>query len=125
MAPGMAAVHRGPGTGARHGIPIPARAVGIALTSLGADPQPAWASMSCSFCVCFSWLSVGFSCVAPAVLLVHSSTSLCRSSVNVPFLLLLLFTCAWTCRVGWVPGSGPGARLLVEDPGESHTGQDW
>lgn len=87
--------------------------------SLTARASPA-ASMSCSFCVCFSWLSVGFTCAAPTVFVVHSSTSLCRSSVKVPFLLLLLFTCAWTCRVGWGPGSGPGARLLVEDPGESY-----
>ena len=56
-------------------------------------------------------------------MLVQSSTSLCRSSVKVPLLLLLLFACAWTCKVGWGPGSGPGTRLLVEDPGEAHTCQ--
>ena len=97
-----------------HHAPLTARA------SPEARGQPAVASMSCNFCVCFNWLSDGFSCVAPTVLLVHSSTSLCRSSVKVPFLLLLLFTCAWMCRAGWGPGSGPGTRLLVEDPRE-HT----
>lgn len=93
-----------------------------ACASAAAGGQPAVTSMPCSRCVCFSWLSDGFSWAAPTVLLVHSSTSLCRSSVKVPLLLLLLFACAWTCRVGWGPGSGPGTRLLVEDPGEAHTG---
>ena len=98
----------------------PDHAPRTARASPEARGQPAVASMSCNFCVCFNWLSDGFSGVAPTVLLVHSSTSLCRSSVKVPFLLLLLFTCAWMCRAGWGPGSGPGTRLLVEDPGE-HT----
>lgn len=96
------------------------RAPLTARASPEAGGQPAMASMSCNFCVCFNWLSDGFSCVGPTVLLVHSSTNLCRSSVKVPFLLLLLFTCAWMCRAGWGPGSGPGTRLLVEDPRE-HT----
>lgn len=94
-----------------------------ACASPAAGGQPAVTSMPCSLCVCFSWLSEGFSWAAPTVLLVHSSTSLCRSSVKVPVLLLLLFVWAWTCRVGWGPGSGPGTRLLVEDPGEAHTGR--
>lgn len=102
VAPGVAVVDRGPGAGARHDAPTAARGTDVARAS----PE---ASMSCSFCVCFSWLSVGFTCAAPTVFVVHSSTNLCRSSVKVPFLLLLLFTCAWTCRVGWGPGSGPGA----------------
>lgn len=107
--------------------PVPsARATRCAPLTACASPaaggQRAVTSMPCSRCVCFSWLSDGFSWAAPTVLLVHSSTSLCRSSVKVPLLLLLLFACAWTCRVGWGPGSGPGTRLLVEDPGEAHTG---
>lgn len=111
--------HSHPGPAAL-GRPTPHHAPLTARASPGAGGRPAMASISCSFCVCFSWLSDGFSWVGPTVLLVHSSTSLCRSSVKVPFLLLLLFTCAWMCRAGWGPGSGPGTRLLVEDPGE-HT----
>lgn len=79
----------------------------------------AFGSMSCLFWFCFSWFKEGFVCAAPTVLLVHWSTSLWRSSVNVPFLLLLLL--AWTCRVDCGRGSGHVTRLFVEDPGKSHT----
>lgn len=82
----------------------------------------AFGSMSCLFWFCFSWFKEGFVCAAPTVLLVHWSTSLCRSSVNVPFLLLLLL--AWTCSVDCGRGSGHVTRLLVEDPGKSHT-ESW
>lgn len=79
----------------------------------------AFGSMSCLFWFCFSWFKEGFACAAPTVLLVHWSTSLWRSSVNVPFLLLLLL--AWTCTVDCGRGSGHVTRLFVEDPGKSHT----
>lgn len=83
----------------------------------------AFGSMSCLFWFCFSWFKEGFVCAAPTVLLVHWSTSLCRSSVNVPFLLLLLL--AWTCSVDCARGSGHVTRLLVEDPGKSHIELRW
>lgn len=82
----------------------------------------AFGSMSCLFWFCFSWFKEGFVCAVPTVLLVHWSTSLCRSSVNVPFLLLLLL--AWTCSVDCGRGSGHVTRLLVEDPGKSNT-ESW
>lgn len=73
-------------------------------------------SMSCRFWFCLSWFKDGFACTAPTVLLVHWSTNLWRSSVKVPFLLLLLFACTCTCSVVCGRGSGYATRLFVDDP---------
>lgn len=98
----------------------PNHALLTARASPEARGQPAVASMSCNFCVCFNWLSDGFSCVAPTVLLVHSSTSL-QVVREGAFLVVAVVHLRLDVqgRLGG-PGSGPGTRLLVEDPGE-HT----
>lgn len=81
-------------------------------------------SMSCRFWFCLSWFKDGFACTAPTVLLVHWSTNLWRSSVKVPFLLLLLLACTWTCIVVCGRGSGYATRLFVEDPKISWKGKN-
>lgn len=81
-------------------------------------------SMSCRFWFCLSWFKDGFACTAPTVLLVHWSTNLWRSSVKVPFLLLLLLACTWTCIVVCGRGSGYATRLFAEDPKTSWKGKN-
>lgn len=84
---------------------------------------------------CLIWFSEGRGWLAAAtVSFVQSSTSLWRSSVNVPLLLLLLLVWTWASRViGWGDGEGVAVVsggcvwleavwavvVLSEDPGKT------
>lgn len=72
-------------------------------------------SRSCRRLCCFIWFREGRAWLAAAtVSFVQSSTSLWRSSVNVPLLLLLLLVWTWARRVnGW----GEGEDVAAESDG--------
>lgn len=81
-------------------------------TSSGAAPMGGvLPSRSCWRLCCLIWLREGRGWLAAAMVsFVQSSTSLWRSSVNVPLLLLLLFVCTWASRMsGWGDGEGVAA----------------
>lgn len=79
----------------------------VAATTRGARP-----SRSCWRLCCLIWLREGRDWLAAAMVsFVQSSTSLWRSSVNVPLLLLLLLVWTWASRViGW--GGGEGVAVV-------------
>lgn len=86
--------------------------VSVSYTSgLVAPAGGALASSACWRLCCLIWLRDGRGWLAAAtVSLAQSSTSLCRSSVKVPRLLLLLLVWTWASRViGWGEGEGVAA----------------